>query len=88
MTKLRHCPNCKQNVVPALQSRQGAGCVSFLACLLMGCLMVLVDAEPPILVVLCTGWWMAGFVMLLVLGHGKRICPKCGMPNSQMGKAL
>ncbi len=88
MTRLRHCPNCKQNVVPALQSRQGAGCAVFLVCLVVGMLMVFVDAETSILAVLCVGWWVGGFVMLLVLGRGKRVCPKCGMPNNEMGKAL
>ena len=88
MSKLRHCPNCKQNVMPKLTSRGGAGCMVFVTCCLVGVLMILVDAEPPTPAILCVAWWVAGFVVMLVMGRGKRICPMCGMSGSKMGKAL
>jgi hypothetical protein len=86
--KLNHCPNCKQNVVPKLQARQGAGCMVFLTCCMVGTMVLMVDAEPPLPVIACTAFWLGGFVSMMVLGHGKRVCPKCGLLRKQMGRAL
>lgn len=84
--KLRYCPNCKQNVLPLIQARGGAGCVVFLACLVAG--MAMTPIEPPTGVILGVGWWIGGFVAMMYMAHGRKSCPKCGTPARGLGKAL
>lgn len=94
-TKLKHCSNCNQNVVPRLRTRQGVGCAVFLVCIVVGVVMGMVqvigagdDINPVAVGVMVWAWWLGGFVAMMVLGWRRYECPKCGLPRKQMGQAL
>ncbi len=88
--KLLYCPHCKQNILPLVRARGGAGCVVFLVCLVVGPISSIVVAgdAPTFAAIICIAWWLGGFAAMMYMAHDKKSCPKCGMSARGLGKAL
>ena len=74
--KERYCPNCKQIVTPKMETHQGAGCLVFIASIVVGAITF-----PFGMVIV-----VAGFMAMLLLGQSKFACPRCNTPLKHLEK--
>lgn len=101
MTRLRNCPNCKQNVVPTNGVHIAWGYAALLFFFAAGItafsdkMLYLDDSASGVdsimlmvSVAVCMAWWCVGAAVFAWVVRNKRRCPICRMPDDEMGKAL
>ncbi len=82
-TRMKYCPNCEQNIVPKLVSRQAAGCVLFIAWSVAGFIRGASSGGKAGMILTLTTIAI-GIVTMMSMAHGKRQCPICGTDTKSL----